>query len=173
MRIECRGFTLRSYLASDVASLVRHADNPRVAENLRDRFPHPYTEDDAYEWLAVALKQDPETNFAIAVDGELVGTIGLEVGDDVYSHSAEIGYWLGEDYWGRGIATEAVRALTDWAFTSLGLLRVYALVFESNPASVRVLEKAGFALEGRMRSAVVKRGRVMDQMILSVVAPGD
>ncbi len=173
MQIVRPGFEIRSYRHADLRSLIRHANNPRVAENLRDRFPHPYTERDGREWLAVAMQQEPETNFAIAVDGELVGTIGLHVGDDVYRQSAEIGYWLGEDYWGRGIATEAVSVLTDWAFANLGLLRIYALVFEANPASVKVLEKAGYSLEGRMRSAVVKRGRVMDQLLLAIVVPDE
>ncbi len=171
MLIERPGFQIRSYRSSDLAALVRHADNPRVEENLRDRFPHPYTAADAREWLSVAMQQDPEANFAIAVGGELVGTIGLQVGSDVYRQSAEIGYWLGEDYWGRGIATGAVRAMTKWGFDNLGLLRIYALVFATNPASVRVLEKAGYTLEGRMRNAVVKRGRVMDQLLLAIVAP--
>jgi RimJ/RimL family protein N-acetyltransferase len=173
MRIDCSSFEIRSYRPTDAKALVRHADNPRVAENLRDRFPHPYRERDAHDWLSVALRQDPETNFAIAVGGELVGTIGLQIGEDVYRHSAEIGYWLGEEYWGRGIATEAVRTVTEWGFENLGLVRIHALVFESNPASVRVLEKAGFEVEGRMRSAVVKRGRVMDQILLSIIAPAD
>ncbi len=173
MLIERPGFQIRSYRHSDLTALVRHADNPRVAENLRDRFPHPYTVADARDWLSVAMQQEPEANFAIAVDGELVGTIGLQVGNDVYRQSAEIGYWLGEDYWGRGIATEAVRAMTEWGFDNLGLLRIYALVFAANPASARVLEKAGYSLEGRMRNAVVKRGRVMDQLLLAIVAPPD
>lgn len=173
MEIDCSGFEIRSFRADDVGALVRHADNPRVAEHLRDRFPHPYTKRDALEWLAVATRQDPETNFAIAVDDELVGTVGLQLGEDVYRHSAEIGYWLGEACWGRGIATEAVRVLTEWGFSRIGLLRIHALVFEANPASIRVLEKAGFELEGRMRNAVVKSGRVMDQLLFARLAPKD
>ncbi len=170
MRIEGDAFAIRSYRADDAPALARRANNPRVAENLRDRFPFPYTLADAHEWLAAALRQDPETNFAIEVDGRLAGTIGLELGEDVYRHSAEIGYWLGEDCWGRGIASAAVRLLSDWGFDELGLLRIHAFVFENNPASVRVLEKAGFELEGRMRSAVVKNGRVMDQWVYGKVA---
>ena len=171
MQIDCPGFVIRSYRADDLAALVRHANNPRVAENLRDRFPYPYTQRDAHDWLAVSGRQNPETNFAIAVDGELVGTIGLQLGEDVYRLSGEIGYWLGEDHWGRGIATEAVLALTDWAFSTLGLLRIHAMVFEANTASRRVLEKAGYRMEGLMRQAVFKNGRVMDQLMYAKLAP--
>jgi len=99
----------------------------------------------------------------------LVGTIGLRLGDDVYRHSAEIGYWLGEEAWGRGIGTEAVRIVTRWGFENFGLLRIHAYVFEANGASQRVLEKVGYQLEGRMRNAVVKGGRVMDQLIYAAL----
>ena len=173
MRIDGAGFAIRSYRAGDAEALARRADNPRVAENLRDLFPHPYTLADAREWLSVALRQDPETNFALEVEGSLAGTIGLELGEDVYRHSAEIGYWLAEEYWGRGIASAAVDRLAAWGFEELGLLRIHAFVFASNPASARVLEKARFELEGRMRNAVVKNGRVMDQLVYAKLGPGD
>lgn len=171
MRIDCDTFEIRSYRAADVTALARRANNPKIAENLRDRFPFPYTLQDSRDWLNVALTQDPETNFAIDIDGQLVGTIGLQLGEDVYRQSAEIGYWLAEEYWGRGVVSEAVRALSDWGFQTFGLLRIHAYVFENNAASVRVLEKAGFELEGRMRSAVLKNGRVMDQLLYGKLAP--
>ena len=171
MRIDCGAFEIRSYRAEDTAALVEQANNSRVAETLRDRFPFPYTEQDAEKWLAIVLRQAPETNFAIAVDGHLVGTIGLRLGEDIYRQSAEIGYWLGEEYWSRGITTQAVRAVTEWGFRTFGLLRIQAFVFEVNRASARVLEKAGYRLEARMDRAVVKNGRVMDQLIFARLAP--
>ena len=173
MRIDCGEFEIRSYRPGDMTVLARRANNPRIAEHLRDRFPFPYTLADAREWLSVALSQDPETHFVIAVDGELAGTIGLQLGEDVYQLSAEIGYWLAEEYWQRGIATVAVGALTDWGFSRFGLLRVHAYVFATNSASVRVLEKAGFELEGRMRNAVFKNGRVLDQLLFAKLGPVD
>lgn len=171
MRIDRDGFAIRSVRIDDTELLARRADNPRIAENLQDRFPHPYTLEDARQWVEAALHQGPETHFVIEVEGEAAGTIGLELGADVYGHSAEIGYWLAEQYWGRGIATAAVRELTEWGFSTFGLVRVQALVFENNAASVRVLEKAGFELEGRMRRAVVKNGRMMDQLLYGKLAP--
>jgi [ribosomal protein S5]-alanine N-acetyltransferase len=161
--------TLRSWRSGDEDSLVRHADDRDVWINLRDRFPHPYTRDDARAWLRLVADSTPETNFAVAVAGEAVGGIGITLQDDVSRRSAEIGYWLGRSYWGRGIATAAVRALTDWAFAHFDLCRLYAGVFEWNPASARVLEKAGYVLEGRLRRSVTKDGRTIDQLLHALV----
>ena len=172
MLIDCGDFRIRSYRPDDIEGIARHANNPHVAETLRDRFPFPYTREDAEEWIDAALQQEVETHFAIDAGGGLVGTIGMRLGEDVYRQSAEIGYWISEDYWNRGITSRAVRALTDWGFTEFDIIRVFAYVFESNPASSRVLEKAGFELEGRMRCAVVKMGRVMDQLLYGRLAPG-
>lgn len=160
---------VRSYRDSDVASLVQHADNPKIWRNVRDRFPHPYRRAEGEAWVRVARAHVPETSFAIDVGGQAVGGIGLELQDDVYRRSAEIGYWLGEAYWGRGIATDAVRGLTEWAFGRFDLCRIYAKVFEWNPASARVLEKAGFALEGCLRAAVTKDGATLDELLYALV----
>jgi RimJ/RimL family protein N-acetyltransferase len=156
----------------DEASLVRHANNRLVWRNL-SRLPHPYTTADAHAWIARAGAQSPVTDFAIAVDGEAVGGIGVELGRDVFHRSAEIGYWLGEAYWGRGIATEAVRALTEYAFVTFDLCRLHAGVFEWNPASMRVLEKAGYTLEARHRKNVTKDGETIDRLVYALVRPGD
>lgn len=126
---------LRRWSESDVDSLVRNANNPRVAENLRDRFPSPYTEEDARGWISTAAAEEPLLHFATVVDGLTVGGIGLELQHDVHRRSAEIGYWLGEAHWGLGIMGEAVSAVTTYATTSLGLCRVFASVFDPNPAS--------------------------------------
>jgi ribosomal-protein-alanine N-acetyltransferase len=161
--------TIRSWRRSDEPSLVRHADDREVWINLRDRFPHPYTAADARAWLGFVDEKTPETDFAIAVAGQAVGGIGIGLRDDVARRSAEIGYWLGPALWGRGLATAAVRALTDWAFAHFDLCRIDAAVFGWNPASARVLEKAGYVLEGRLRRSVTKAGRTIDQLLYARV----
>jgi len=167
------GFRIRSFAPDDVCALIRYADNRNVWLGLRDRFPHPYTAADAAAWLAALQRQEPETHFAIASAMELVGGIGLELQEDVHRHAAEIGYWLGEPFWGRGIATRAVQTLTGWAFGRFSLVRIYARVFSSNPASARVLEKCGYEAEGRCRLAVRKDGRWLDELIYARVNPDD
>lgn len=157
--------TIRSWRYDDLDALVRHANNRKVWRNLRDAFPHPYTREDGENWLAMALSQDPATNFAIAVDDEAIGGIGLELKSDVFRRSTEIGYWIGERFWGRGIATEAVAALTSWGFANLDIERIYAGVFSWNPASSRVLEKVGYTFEGRLHNAIYKDGRVLDELV--------
>jgi RimJ/RimL family protein N-acetyltransferase len=120
---------------------------------------------------SVAALRRPRTAFAIAVGDEAIGVIGLHPGRDVHRRSAEIGFWLGEPFWGRGIATRAVRALTARAFERTKLVRIHAHVFEWNEASARVLEKAGYALEGRLRKSVFKDGRIIDQLLFATLAP--
>jgi RimJ/RimL family protein N-acetyltransferase len=161
--------TVRRWAASDAESLVRHADNFEVAKHLRDRFPHPYRREDARAFLKVVAAADPVTNFAIAVDDQACGGLGFVPGADIERFSAEVGYWLGQACWGRGIATEALRLFTDYAFGTLGLLRVFALPLADNPASIRVLEKAGYQLEGRLRSSCVKYGQPRDQALYARV----
>jgi [ribosomal protein S5]-alanine N-acetyltransferase len=160
---------IRSWRISDEDALVRHADDREVWINLRDRFPHPYTAADAHAWLRLVAETTPETNFAIAVDGEAVGGVGITLNGDVFRRSAEIGYWLGKRFWGRGIATAVVQAMTDWAFAHFDLCRLDAGVFEWNSASARVLERAGYVLEGRLHKSVTKDGRTIDQFLYAVV----
>lgn len=169
MELHLTRSTIRSWRPGDAAALVRYANDRRVWRNLRDRFPHPYTARDAEEWVGRATGMVPETHFAIAVGEEAVGGIGLELQTDVFRRSAEIGFWLAEPFWGQGIATEAVRAMTDFAFASFDLCRVFAGVFEWNPASMRVLEKAGYTCEGRLRKSVTKDGQTIDQMLYAIV----
>lgn len=168
MQIALERSTVRSWRRGDEASLVRHANNRNIWINLRDRFPHPYTSDDAARWMAWVLVERPETNFAIAVGDDVVGGVGFEIQPDVHRLSAEIGFWLGEGYWGRGIMTEAVRAVTEHAFRVHNLVRLFATVFEWNPASMRVLEKAGYAREARLRLSAVKDGKVIDQVLYAI-----
>lgn len=162
---------VRSWQRSDAESLVAHANNINVAKHLRDRFPHPYTAKDARAFLKHAISADDPTNLAIEVEGAAVGAIGYVPGRDVERFSAEIGYWLGEAMWGRGIVTEALTLLTEHAFTRMNVLRMFALPFADNAASIRVLEKAGYTHEGRLRSSSVKYGAIKDQLLYARVNP--
>jgi ribosomal-protein-alanine N-acetyltransferase len=151
---------------SDIDALVRHANNHKIWLNLTDRFPHPYTNADAHAWLTLraADKGNPH-NFAIEFQGEAIGAIGLEFLSDVHRMTAAIGYWLGEARWGRGFATLAVKAVTDYAFATFELRRLQATVFQWNPASARVLEKAGYTFEGRLRNSIFKDNRICDALM--------
>ena len=164
--------TLRPLVLADAPSLARHADDREVWLNLRDRFPHPYTLDDAHAYIAAVAAQAPRTSFGIVVAGEAAGTISLMPGDDIARRTCEIGYWIGRPWWGRGVATDAVRAVTAYAFATLGMHRVFALPFTRNAASRRVLEKAGYVLEGTLRHSAVKDGEVLDQWLLAACADG-
>jgi ribosomal-protein-alanine N-acetyltransferase len=159
-----RACEIRSWRWSDLESLVTHANNRNIWLNLRDRFPHPYTTRDGSAFLKHTRDQRPETAFAIVVNGAAAGGIGFQLRGDVERVSAEIGYWLGEPFWGRGITTEALVAVTGYAIATHGLTRVFAVPFAWNTASCRVLEKAGYVLEARMRRSAVKDGVITDQL---------
>jgi RimJ/RimL family protein N-acetyltransferase len=161
--------TLRPFRPADAASLARHANNRQIWLNLRDLFPHPYTVSDAEAYIARVAADAPVTRFAVDVGGDAVGSVSLKLGSDVERRSAEIGYWLGEAHWGRGIMSAAVRAATEYALTELDLLRIFAVPFVRNPASARVLERAGYELEGTMRRSAVKDGVVLDQLLYAAV----
>lgn len=165
MLIHLPDCTVRDWRPSDARSLVRHANDRDVWLQLRDRFPHPYTQQDADWFLADACRSVPRTAFAIEVQGEAAGGIGLMIGTDVARATAEVGYWLGKAHWGRGIMTNVLRAVTSEAIRSFSLHRIYAVPFAGNTASARVLEKAGYRLEGRMRRSAVKDGGVLDQLM--------
>jgi RimJ/RimL family protein N-acetyltransferase len=169
MQLELSAGRLREWRPGDATALARHADNRSIWRNVRDHFPHPYTLADAETWIERAAGERPPTQLAIEVDGEAAGGIGVFLQRDVERRSAELGYWLGEAHWGRGVMTEAVTRYTAAAFDTFDLLRIYAVVFEWNPASCRVLEKAGYVLEGRLRKAVVKDGAVLDQFLYATV----
>jgi [ribosomal protein S5]-alanine N-acetyltransferase len=164
MHLLLKACEIRSWQSSDLEPLVTHANNRSIWLNLRDRFPHPYTARDGRAFLKHMREQQPETAFAIAVNGEAAGSIAFQLGGDVERVSAEIGYWLGQPFWGRGIATEALVALTEYAIATHGLTRVFAVPFASNTRSCRVLEKAGYVLEGRLRRSAIKDGVITDQL---------
>lgn len=170
MLLQLSHATIRPWRLQDAPSLARHANNRRIWINLRDGFPHPYTQDHAVSYIEMATGNKPETLFAICIDDEAVGGIGFTIKSDVERLSAELGYWLGEPFWGKGIVTEAVSATTRYAMQQFGLVRIYATPFRTNPASARVLEKAGYTLEGRMRKAVFKDGKIIDKLLYAFVA---
>lgn len=171
MQLAGERVTLRAWKASDAPSLARHANNANVARQLRDRFPHPYTIADARQFIQSVAGAKPTTLFAMIVDGEAVGGIGFFPGADVERFSAEVGYWLGEPYWGRGITPEAIQLVSRYAFEVCNLLRLFALPFADNAQSIRVLEKAGYVREATLRSSSVKYGQVRDQALYALVNP--
>lgn len=169
MGIPIDKWKIRSLEITDVAALVQYANNWNVAKNLWDAFPYPYTTEDALGWIHYAMGQKPETHFAIASAKEVIGGIGFYIQRDIYRQSAEIGLWVGEPFWGKGIATLALKAVTEYAFTHFNLVRLYAGVFEWNQPSARVLEKAGYVFEGRLRKSVVKDGKNIDQLMYAII----
>jgi ribosomal-protein-alanine N-acetyltransferase len=170
MLVAAPNVVLRPWQPDDAEALAAIANDRSVWINLRDRFPHPYTLDDARSWIAFASGQaDPLTHPAVVVGGAVAGGMGLMPLDDVNRITVEIGYWLGRDFRGRGVATAAVRALTAYAFDVLGFERVEAPIFAWNPASGRVLEKAGYVLEGRFRRRMIKDGRIDDELLYARV----
>jgi len=161
--------TIRPFRLEDAPSIAVHANNRKVWRNLRDLMPYPYAESDAIEFITRTAAQPRPTSFAIEVDGAAVGAIGVKLKDDIERIGAEMGYWLGEPYWGRGILSEAVPAFTRWALREFQLMRLEAIVFEWNPASARVLEKAGYFREGTIRRSAIKDGRVIDRWMYAFV----
>lgn len=169
MELKLKNCTVRSYRSDDAESLAMNANNRAIWRNLRDGFPHPYSIENGTAFIDRALAASPETNFAICVDDKAAGGIGFVLHPDVERISAEIGYWLGEPFWGRGIVSEALVAVRDYAIKTHNLRRVFAVPYEHNKASARVLEKAGFQLEGRMRNSAIKEGKVIDQLLYAYI----
>jgi [ribosomal protein S5]-alanine N-acetyltransferase len=162
--------TLRRWRKDDRERLAQLANNRNVSINLRDVFPFPYTLADAKAWIAhCEARPGTPTQFAIAIESQLVGGIGFEPLSGVYRICADIGYWIAEPYWGRGIATAALLDASRRAFAEFPLERLEARVFAWNPASMRVLEKAGYQMEGRMRHSVIKDGQVIDSVIYALL----
>jgi ribosomal-protein-alanine N-acetyltransferase len=166
LTIPFEGGALRPWRGGDLRELIRLADDHEVWRNLGDRFPHPYSRRDAERWLSEGSKSRTEATLAIEADGAFAGGMGFKFfADPIYRRTSEVGYWLGREHWGRGIMTRALRAAVPWAFERWDLLRMEAGVFETNPASGRVLEKAGFHLEARLERSVIKEGVVLDRLL--------
>jgi ribosomal-protein-alanine N-acetyltransferase len=164
-------FTLREWKKSDIENVAQVANNKKVAKNLRNVFPNPYTKEDAEFYINMCLNADKSKDLflAIDVDGKAVGSIGVFVKDDVYCKSAEMGYWLGEEYWGKGIMTEAVKRICKIAFEKFDIVRIFAEPCAHNIGSRRVLEKAGFKLEGILEKSVYKNNEFYDSCIYALI----
>lgn len=160
---------LRKLNPSDKYDIARLADNKNVWNNLTDLMPNPYSVEDAVSFIKLATNSELNSIFGIEYDSDLCGIIGLHRQTDVYRLSAEIGYWLGEPYWNKGIASSAIRLTVVYGFQTLGLERIYAAVYDFNKASQKVLEKAGFTFEGRSRKSVIKNGILLDDLRYSII----
>jgi len=170
VEIETPRLQLRPWQLTDKPELLRHADNPNIARNLTNIFPHPYVDSDADVWLrARAADEGACHDFAIILDGAAVGGISVSGRSDIHARMAEVGYWLGESHWGMGYMTEALRAMVVYGFQSLDYHRLEAYHFGWNPASGRVLEKAGFRLEGCLRERVFKNGAFTDSFMYGLL----
>ena len=163
------GLYIRDIEVNDIGSIVKYADNIKISINLRNTFPFPYTIEDAETWFADINDYNPKRSFAIANDKELIGAIGIEPCRDVNRYACELGYWLAEPFWGKGISTSVVKIFIKYVFEYYDLIKIFAYVFSSNPASGRVLEKAGFKLEGNLRNQIVKNGNVLDQLVYGIL----
>jgi ribosomal-protein-alanine N-acetyltransferase len=161
-------FQLRSWENGDDVSLLRYADNPKVSFYLENRFPSPYTAADAAAWVKLQMLQPkPVTDLALVIENEVAGGIGITLQNDIYCKNARIGYWLGEPFWGKGIMTEALALFTSYIFEQFEVMRIYAGVFGNNPASAKVLQKAGFQQEATFKKALYKNGLYDDELIFA------
>ena len=162
-------FGIRTWQKGDESYLALHANNFNIWKNVRDVFPHPYTYDDAIYWIDFNLKMDKPLNFALVIDDEPIGCIGFVLGQDIHKKSIELGYWLSEEYWGQGIASEAVKAMVDYAFAHFQVNRIWASVFSGNEASERVLLKNGFLHEATLKQSIFKNNVYIDELIFSML----
>lgn len=162
---------LRPWSPGDVDSLVRCANNFRVSENMRDGFPYPYKTGHAKTWIEFASGNLTDIFLAIVIDGNAVGGFGMNHKEDIYRLNAEIGYWLAEEYWNRGIMSEIITTMTSWIFQNLSVIRIFAAVFEKNLASMKVLEKSGYLLEAIHKKTVIKNDILMDEYVYANYKP--
>ncbi|WP_218037008.1 GNAT family N-acetyltransferase [Spirosoma sp. KUDC1026] len=161
-------FDLRPWTKNDLGSLVRYANNRHIAQNMTDKFPHPYTETDGLSFIDFATADSPIHLFAIDVDTEAVGGIGIHPQTDIHRKNAELGYWLAEPFWGKGIISAAIRRIVDFAFDTYDVDRVFARPFGTNVASQRALQKNGFVLEAHFKGTLYKNGEYIDELVYAV-----
>jgi ribosomal-protein-alanine N-acetyltransferase len=169
MLIQFKNYEIRNLKLDDVDSLVKYANNIAVSKFLRDSFPFPYTKNDAEKWIEFASTSKNLFSFAIADEKELIGGIGAVPYEDVHRYTAEVGFWLGEQHWNKGILSEALKCFCNYLFTEYNFNRLTANVFEGNPASRRVLEKTGFILEGTLKKSVFKQNKFLDQYLYGLL----
>lgn len=163
--------TLRAWNLADLDDLVHFANNEKIANNLTNRFPHPYTREAGEAFIAMAINHKPQQIFAIDLEGRAIGAIGIHPQADIWCKNAEIGYWLAEPYWGKGIITEAIQAIVKYGFATFELERIFARPFGRNTASQKVLQKTGFVFEARIEQNLFKNGAFEDELIYSIRRP--
>ena len=169
MNIPAGPYLIRSWQSGDEASLAANINNPNITRTLAARQPRTYTEEHAKAWIDLcALEADP-VNFAIAAGADVIGSIGLTLQRGARRRSAEVGFWIAEDHWGQGIATQVLQAFSEYDFDQFDLLRLHAYVFDGNAASVRVLEKVGYTYEGTLVASITKDDRIIDELIYALV----
>jgi len=164
-------FTLRKWQKTDAESVALVANNKKIADKLRNAFPFPYSQEDAEFFVNMCMNADETTDLFLAIDvgGKAVGSIGVFVKNDVYCKSAELGYWLGEEYWNNGIVSKAIMQICKLAFEKFDIVRIFAEPFAFNFGSRKVLEKAGFKLEGILEKSVYKNGEISDSCIYALI----
>lgn len=160
--------SLRPWTTEDLPRLVQLADNPNIARFMADVFPNPYHKEHGKAFIEMANAKTPPSVFAIIVDEQPIGSIGLHMQADILRKNYEIGYWLGEAYWGRGLATEAIRQICEYGFEHLDCIRIFARIFGNNVASQKVVQKAGFTLEARFEKTIFKHGEFIDELIYAL-----
>jgi ribosomal-protein-alanine N-acetyltransferase len=158
-------FKLRPWTIDDIESLVKFANNFNITKNLMDVFPHPYSEENGMAFIEMTNQNSPPNILAIEINGEAAGAIGVHPQQDIYRKNAEMGYWLAEPYWGKGIITKAILQMVDYGFENCDIDRIYARPFGHNIASQKALEKAGFVLEARLEKTIFKNGEYLDELI--------
>lgn len=161
-------FTLRPWQLSDTENLAKYANNPNVAQFLTNAFPHPYSVENAISFIEMVSQHNPTQIFAIDVNGEAVGSIGLHKQSDIMEKNLELGYFLGEPFWDNGIITNAIQEMVVYGFKNFDVVRIFARPFGNNPASAKALEKAGFILEARIKENIYKNGIFLDELIFAV-----
>lgn len=161
--------TLRNWTPNDLDNLLRYANNPRIAQNMTDAFPHPYTREAGENFIAMAMSKNPVSIFAICFNNEVIGAIGVHPQHDIHKKCAELGYWLAEPFWGKGYMKQAVLHLIYYAFHNFDIIRLYARPFSSNTGSQKVLEQCGFTLEATLKKSIYKNGEYLDELIYSIV----
>jgi len=169
MKIQGSNFLLRQIKLEDRLQLVENANNKKIWLNLRDKFPHPYSLEDADFYINMILEEDPQYSFAIETESKFAGMIGLLPMSDIYRKTAEIGYWLGEPYWGKGIMTEACKLVTAYGLHTLDFIRLHTGVFDKNIGSMRILEKCGYQKDGIFEKSIIKDGVIYDEHRYSIL----
>ncbi len=161
-------FKLRAWNLNDIENLVKYANNYNIAKNLTNQFPHPYTRENGIAFITMAAKEKPLNIFAIEINGRASGGIGLYPKEDIYCKNAELGYWLAEPYWSKGIITNAIKQVVTYGFMTFDIDRIFARPFGTNIGSQRALEKAGFILEGKFDKIIYKKGEYLDELIYAI-----